>query len=119
MNKTRKKKIVLIVNDLVKLLDYEKIDFIKDEIEDALWEEEDTYNNLSNNFRYSTKGIESKEAINSLQEAINILEKSIDIYNETNNINETDEENEMNYLFKVCDINSYIYQAVIILELII
>lgn len=122
MNKSRRKRIAVAIRDLKKTTKHNfidnYIDFIKDEIEDILWEENDAYDNMPENLQYSIRGEESSEAIDNLQEAVDLLEEAIDIINDINDINnEDDEDNEKES--KIDEINDYINQAIDVLEQII
>lgn len=122
MNKSRRKRIAVAIRDLKKTTKHNfidnYIDFIKDEIEDILWEENDAYDNMPENLQYSIRGEESSEAIDNLQEAVDLLEEAIDIINDINDINdEGDEDNEKES--KIDEINDYINQAIDALEQII
>lgn len=122
MNKSRRKRIAVAIRDLEKIIKHNfidnYIDFIKDEIEDILWEENDAYDNMPENLQYSIRGEESSEAIDNLQEAVDLLEEAIDIINDINDINdEDDEDNEKES--KIDEINDYINQAIDALEQII
>lgn len=122
MNKSRRKRIAVAIRDLEKTIKHNfidnYIDFIKDEIEDILWEENDAYDNMPENLQYSIRGEESSEAIDNLQEAVDLLEEAIDIINDINDINdEDDEDNEKES--KIDEINDYINQAIDALEQII
>lgn len=119
MNKSRRKRIAVAIRDLKKTTKHNfidnYIDFIKDEIEDILWEENDAYDNMPENLQYSIRGEESSEAIDNLQEAVDLLEEAIDIINDIND--EDDEDNEKES--KIDEINDYINQAIDVLEQII
>ena len=122
MNKSRRKRIAVAIRDLEKTINHNfidnYIDFIKNEIEDILWEENDAYDNMPENLQYSIRGEESSEAIDNLQEAVDLLEEAIDIINDINDINdEDDEDNEKES--KIDEINDYINQAIDTLEQII
>lgn len=125
MNKSRRKRIAVVIRDLEKTTKHNfidsYIDFIKDEIEDILWEENDAYDNMPENLQYSIRGEESSEAIDNLQEAVDLLEEVIDIINDINDINdeddEDDEDNEKES--KIDEIDDYINQAIDALEQII
>lgn len=122
MNKSRRKRIAVAIRDLEKTIKHNfidnYIDFIKDEIEDILWEENDAYDNMPESLQYSVRGEESSEAIDNLQEAVDLLEEAIDIINDINDINdEDDEDNEKES--KIDEINDYINQAIDALEQII
>ena len=122
MNKSRRKRIAVAIRDLKKTIKHNfidnYIDFIKNEIEDILWEENDAYDNMPENLQYSIRGEESSEAIDNLQEAVDLLEEAIDIINDINDINdEDDEDNEKES--KIDEINDYINQAIDALEQII
>lgn len=122
MNKSRRKRIAVAIRDLKKTTKHNfidnYIDFIKDEIEDILWEENDAYDNMPENLQYSIRGEESSEAIDNLQEAVDLLEEAIDIINDINDINdEDDEDNEKES--KIDEINDYINQVIDVLEQII
>ena len=122
MNKSRRKRIAVAIRDLKKTTKHNfidnYIDFIKNEIEDILWEENDAYDNMPENLQYSIRGEESSEAIDNLQEAVDLLEEAIDIINDINDINdEDDEDNEKES--KIDEINDYINQAIDALEQII
>lgn len=121
MNKSRRKKIAVVINNLEEITNYDLIESIKDEIEDILWEENDAYDNMPENLQYSIRGEESSEAIDNLQEAVDLLEEAIDIINDINDINdeddEDDEDNEKES--KIDEINDYINQAIDALEQII
>lgn len=122
MNKSRRKRITAAIRDLEKITKHNfidnYIDFIKDEIEDILWEENDAYDNMPENLQYSIRGEESSEAIDNLQEAVDLLEEAIDIINDINDINdEDDEDNEKES--KIDEIDDYINQAIDALEQII
>lgn len=122
MNKSRRKRIAVAIRDLKKTTKHNfidnYIDFIKDEIEDILWEENDAYDNMPENLQYSIRGEESSEAIDNLQEAVDLLEEAIDIINDINDINdEDDEDNEKES--KIDEIDDYINQAIDALEQII
>lgn len=122
MNKSRRKRIAVAIRDLKKTTKHNfidnYIDFIKDEIEDILWEENDAYDNIPESLQYSVRGEESSEAIDNLQEAVDLLEEAIDIINDINDINdEDDEDNEKES--KIDEINDYINQAIDALEQII
>lgn len=122
MNKSRRKRIAVAIRDLKKTTKHNfidnYIDFIKDEIEDILWEENDAYDNMPENLQYSIRGEESSEAIDNLQEAVDLLEEAIDIINDINDINdEDDEDNEKES--EIDEINDYINQAIDVLEQII
>lgn len=122
MNKSRRKRIAVAIRDLGKTTKHNfidnYIDFIKDEIEDILWEENDAYDNMPENLQYSIRGEESSEAIDNLQEAVDLLEEAIDIINDINDINdEDDEDNEKES--RIDEINDYINQAIDALEQII
>lgn len=122
MNKSRRKRIAVAIRDLEKTIKHNfidnYIDFIKNEIEDILWEENDAYDNMPESLQYSVRGEESSEAIDNLQEAVDLLEEAIDIINDINDINdEDDEDNEKES--KIDEINDYINQAIDVLEQII
>lgn len=122
MNKSRRKRIAVAIRDLEKTIKHNfidnYIDFIKDEIEDILWEENDAYDNMPESLQYSVRGEESSEAIDNLQEAVDLLEEAIDIINDINDINdEDDEDNEKES--RIDEINDYINQAIDVLEQII
>lgn len=125
MNKSRRKRIAVAIRDLEKTIKHNfidnYIDFIKDEIEDILWEENDAYDNMPENLQYSIRGEESSEAIDNLQEAVDLLEEAIDIINDINDIDdeddEDDEDNEKES--RIDEINDYINQAIDVLEQII
>ena len=119
MNKSRRKRIAVAIRDLEKTTKHNfidsYIDFIKDEIEDILWEENDAYDNIPENLQYSIRGEESSEAIDNLQEAVDLLEEAIDIINDIND--EDDEDNGKES--KIDEIDDYINQAIDALEQII
>jgi tetratricopeptide (TPR) repeat protein len=118
MNKSRRKRIAVAIDNLERITNYDSIESIKSEIEDILWEEEDAYDNMPENLQYSIRGEESSEAIDNLQEAVDLLEEAIDIINDINDINdEDDEDNEKES--KIDEINDYINQAIDALEQII
>lgn len=115
MNNSRRKKIASVIKSLRNITDYNLIGLIQNEIEDILWDEEDTYNNTPESLQYSMRGEESMEAIDNLQDAIDALEEAIDIIDEIDN---TDDENEDEELNKN-DIDGIINQAIDSLEQII
>lgn len=118
MNKLRRKRIAVAIDNLERITNYDLIESIKSEIEDILWEENDAYDNMPENLQYSIRGEESSEAIDNLQEAVDLLEEAIDIINDINDINdEDDEDNEKES--KIDEINDYINQAIDVLEQII
>lgn len=122
MNKSRRKRIAVAIRDLEKTTKHNfidnYIDFIKDEIEDILWEENDAYDNMPENLQYSIRGEESSEAIDNLQEAVDLLEEAINLINDIDDINdEDDEDNEKES--RIDEINDYINQAIDALEQII
>lgn len=122
MNKSRRKRIAVAIRDLKKTTKHNfidnYIDFIKDEIEDILWEENDAYDNMPENLQYSIRGEESSEAIDNLQEAVDLLEEAINLINDINDIDdEDDEDNEKES--RIDEINDYINQAIDVLEQII
>ena len=122
MNKSRRKRIAVAIRDLKKTTKHNfidnYIDFIKDEIEDILWEENDAYDNMPESLQYSVRGEESSEAIDNLQEAIDLLEEAINLINDINDIDdEDDEDNEKES--RIDEINDYINQAIDVLEQII
>ena len=82
MNKARRKRIASVIETLENITDYDLIETTKNEIEDILWEEDDTYNNMPENLQYSMRGEESSDAIDNLQEAVDTLEEAIDALNE-------------------------------------
>ena len=61
MNKSRRKRIAVAIRDLKKTTKHNfidnYIDFIKDEIEDILWEENDAYDNMPESLQYSIRGV--------------------------------------------------------------
>lgn len=122
MNKSRRKRIAVAIRDLKKTTKHNfidnYIDFIKDEIEDILWEENDAYDNMPESLQYSVRGEESSEAIDNLQEAVDLLEEAINLINDINDIDdEDDEDNEKES--RIDEINDYINQAIDVLEQII
>jgi methyl-accepting chemotaxis protein len=122
MNKSRRKRIAVAIRDLKKTTKHNfidnYIDFIKDEIEDILWEENDAYDNMPESLQYSVRGEESSEAIDNLQEAVDLLEEAINLINDINDIDdEDDEDNEKES--KIDEIDDYINQAIDALEQII
>lgn len=122
MNKSRRKRIAVAIRDLKKTTKHNfidnYIDFIKDEIEDILWEENDAYDNMPESLQYSVRGEESSEAIDNLQEAVDLLEEAINLINDINDIDdEDDEDNEKES--KIDEIDDYINQAIDVLEQII
>lgn len=122
MNKSRRKRIAVAIRDLKKTTKHNfidnYIDFIKDEIEDILWEENDAYYNMPESLQYSVRGEESSEAIDNLQEAVDLLEEAINLINDINDIDdEDDEDNEKES--KIDEIDDYINQAIDVLEQII
>ena len=122
MNKSRRKRIAVAIRDLKKTTKHNfidnYIDFIKDEIEDILWEENDAYDNMPESLQYSIRGEESSEAIDNLQEAVDLLEEAINLINDIDDINdEDDEDNEKES--RIDEINDYINQAIDALEQII
>lgn len=127
MNKSRRKRIAVAIRDLKKTTKHNfidnYIDFIKDEIEDILWEENDAYDNMPESLQYSVRGEESSEAIDNLQEAVDALDEAIDILNEIDGIdNDEDyEETEKESLkeIKEDEVDDYINQAIDALEQII
>ena len=120
MNKSRRKRIAVAIRDLKKTTKHNfidnYIDFIKDEIEDILWEEDDAYNNMPENLQYSIRGEESSEAIDNLQEAVDKLDEAIDILNDINNLDKENEYYEIEKESKEEDINDYINDAISSLE---
>lgn len=98
MNKLRRKRIAVAIDNLERITNYDLIESIKSEIEDILWEEEDAYDNMPENLQYSVRGEESSEAIDNLQEAVDLLEEAIDIFNELDDLkdeyNNTEDEDE-------------------------
>ena len=128
MNKARRKRIASVIETLENITDYDLIETTKNEIEDILWEEDDTYNNMPENLQYSMRGEESSDAIDNLQEAVDTLEEAIDALNELYDLkeeyvnieNEEEKvEKESEIELKEDDINNYIHDAVSSLECII
>ena len=118
MNKSRRKRIAIAIDNLERITNYDLIESIKSEIEDILWEEEDAYDNMPENLQYSVRGEESSEAIDNLQEAVDLLEEAINLINDINDIDdEDDEDNEKES--RIDEINDYINQAIDVLEQII
>lgn len=111
MNKIRRKKITITIMTLKNYIvfkEYDSIESIKDEIEDILWEEEDSYDNMSENLQYSIRGEESNEAIDNLEDAVDFLEEVIDIF-------DSDKDRKI----KEKEMNNYINQAIYSLKQII
>lgn len=111
MNKTRRKKITITIMTLKNYIvfkEYDSIESIKDEIEDILWEEEDSYDNMPENLQYSIRGEESSEAIDGLEDAVDFLEEVIDIF-------DSDKDRKI----KEKEMNNYINQAIYSLKQII
>lgn len=111
MNKIRRKKITITIMTLKNYIvfkEYDSIESIKDEIEDILWEEEDSYDNMPENLQYSIRGEESNEAIDNLEDAIDFLEEVIDIF-------DSDKDRKI----KEKEMNNYINQAIYSLKQII
>lgn len=98
MNKSRRKRIAVAIDNLERITNYDSIESIKDEIEDILWEENDAYDNMPESLQYSVRGEESSEAIDNLQEAVDALDEAIDIFNELDDLkdeyNNTEDEDE-------------------------
>ena len=125
MNKVRRKRIALAINTLENITGYDLIESVKDEIEDILWEEEDSYDNMPENLQCSMRGEESSDAIDYLQEAVDSLEEALDTLNELddlkdeyNNTDDKDEktEKEAEIELKEEDINEHINEAINSLE---
>lgn len=111
MNKIRRKKITITIMTLKNYIvfkEYDSIESIKDEIEDILWEEEDSYDNMPENLQYSIRGEESNEAIDNLEDAVDFLEEVIDIF-------DSDKDRKI----KEKEMNNYINQAIYSLKQII
>ena len=69
MNKTRRKKL----NDMA-----HKLAFIKDELQDVLFEEQDCFDSMPENLQGSMRGEESEEAIDTMESLIDTLDEVID-----------------------------------------
>lgn len=116
MNKSRRKRIAVVIDNLERITNYDLIESIKSEIEDILWEEEDAYDNMPENLQYSMRGEESSEAIDNLQETVDKLDEAIDILNDINDLNKEDKDYETEKESKEEDINDYINDAISSLE---
>lgn len=69
MNKKRRKKIWGIITLLEKGMD------VRDKLEDVLYEEQDTFDNIPENLQYSLRGEESQEAIEAMEEAMDLIDE--------------------------------------------
>lgn len=67
MNRERRNKITSIM---------QKLDKIKDELQDVLSDEEFAFDNMPENLQGSIRGEESEEAISSMEEAIENIEEA-------------------------------------------
>lgn len=55
-----------------------KLEGIKSEVQNVMYEEQDAYDSMPENLQGSTRGEESEEAIDTLDEVVNSIEEAID-----------------------------------------
>ncbi|SDW45670.1 hypothetical protein SAMN05216391_10864 [Lachnospiraceae bacterium KHCPX20] len=55
-----------------------KLDGIKSEVQNVMYEEQDAYDSMPENLQGSTRGEESEEAIDTLDEVVNSIEEAIE-----------------------------------------
>lgn len=116
MNNVRRKRIASSITKLRRIIDYNLIEDVKDEIEDILWEEEDAYNNMPENLQYSIRGENSSDAIYSLQTTVDILEEVINILEEVESLDDEDEDDKAEKESRKDEIDDLIGQAISNLE---
>lgn len=56
----------------------EKIEALKDELENILMDEQEYYDNIPENLQYSSRAEDSETAIECLEEALDIIDEVID-----------------------------------------
>lgn len=56
----------------------EKIEALKDELENILMDEQEYYDNIPENLQYSSRAEDSETAIGCLEEALDIIDEVID-----------------------------------------
>ena len=72
MNKERRKQIQSVIDN---------IEIIKDKLQNVLNDEEAYFDNMPENLQGSTRGIESEEAMDNMNEAIELIDEVIDVLN--------------------------------------
>lgn len=55
-----------------------KLEGIKSEVQNVMYEEQDAFDSMPENLQGSTRGEESEEAIDTLDEVVNSIEEAID-----------------------------------------
>lgn len=69
MNKTRRQEISNVVT---------RIGMVKDALQDILNDEQDYFDNMPENLQGSTRGMDSEEAIDVMEQVIEVLEEAIE-----------------------------------------